>query len=402
MRRLIQFEWRKAFLRLPVLVLLVLFTAVDLVKIYGDYQENSYLAMDASWNAAYWDLYEDYSGEITLDKINSLLALYRPLKEQTADLTATSAYGVEGTLTGNIWSDKNMLSRYYVKPMQYCYTYQNLAAQVYLKATENVELFADLGSRYEAAKNERIAALYSGRQIDSFYYTEGWLYYVYYDFSTVLVLLLCLYGLSQVFTREKESGMDHLLPTSRNGGRRTVAAKLIAATLFIAGVSLWFSLVDYVDFSVIFGMGGGAGLPIYAIENLAYASVNLTIWQYAVASALSRALGVWVFGMAVLLVSVFCRHALVPLAAGAAAFVALAMAGAQWNYSSHTWLAALNPYSLVVGRFLYGRTEFVSLFGIPLLSWEAALLCAAAAGLCLIFLIFRFGRGSVLKGGRSA
>lgn len=402
MRRLIGFEWRKSFLRLPVLVLLVLFTAVDIVKIYGVYQENSYLAEEAVWNTVYWELYGDYSGEMTLDKINALLELYRPLEEQTADLTATSAYGVEGTLTGNIWSDKNLLSRYYVTPMQYCYTYRNLAAQIYLKAKENVELFSDVGNRYEAAKNERVAALYGGRQIDSFYYTEGWLYYVYYDFSTILVLLLCLYGLSQVFTREKESGMDKLLPTIRNGGRRTVAAKVTAVTMFLAGASLWFSVVDYAAFSVIFSIKGGASLPIYAIENLAYASVNLTIWQYAVVTALSRALGIWVFGMAVLLVSVFCKHSLIPLAAGAAAFAVLALAGARWNYSSHTWLAALNPYSLVVGRLLYGRTKFVNLFGTPLLSWEAALLCAAAMGLCMVLLIFRFGRGGVLKGGRNA
>lgn len=402
MRRLVGFEWRKSFLRLPVLILFVLFTAVDIVKIYGVYQENSYLAMDESWDTAYWELYENYSGEMTLDKINSLLALYRPLAEQTADLTATSAFGVEGTMTGNIWSDKNLLNRYYVTPMQYCYTYRNLAAQVYLRAKENVELFTSVGNRYEAAKNERIAALYSARQIDSFYYTEGWLYYVYYDFSTMLVLFLCLYGLAQVFTREKESGMDRLLPTIRNGGRRTVAAKLIAVSLFVAGASLWFSVVDYVAFSVIFGLGGGAGLPIYAIENLAYASVDLTIWQYAAVTALSRALGIWVFGMAVLLVSVFCRHSLIPIAAGAAAFALLVLAGAQWNYSSHTWLAALNPYSLMAGRLLYGRTKFVSLFGVPLLSWEAALLCAAVLGLCLVLLSLRFGHGGVLKGGRKA
>ena len=218
MRRLIVFEWRKSFLHLPVLLLLVLFTVSDIAKIYDVYHENSYLAMEESWDKAYWELYPDYSGEMTLDKINSLLAIYRPLEEQTADLTATSAVGVEGTLTGNIWSDRNLLSRYYINPMQYCYTYRNFAMKIYLKARENVELFTDLENRYEEIKNQRIAILYSGRQINSFYSTEGWLYFLYYDFSIILALLLCLYGVSQIFTLEKESGMDRLLPTSRNGG----------------------------------------------------------------------------------------------------------------------------------------------------------------------------------------
>ena len=400
MMRLVGFEWRKSFWHLRVLLLLALFTVADIVKIHGVYQENSYLAMEESWNKAYWELYPDYSGKITLDKINSLLATYRPLEEQTADLTATSAFGVEGTLTGNIWSDRNLLSRYYVRPMEYCYTYRNLAARIFLKANENAELFTGLENRYEAAKNRRIATLYGGRLIDEFCYTEGWLYYVYHDFSIMLALLLCLYGVSQIFTLEKESGMDRLVPTSRNGGRRTVAAKLIASTLFTTGVSLWFSAVDYVSFAVIFHLGSGAGLPVYAIENFAYASANITLWQYAGINALSRVLGIWIFSMAVLLLSVFCKHPLIPLAAGATAFTSIALAGAHWNYSSHIWLAVLNPYSLMVGRLLYGRTKFVSLLGMPLLSWEAALLSAAMAGMCLVLLIARFGSSSVLKGGR--
>ena len=174
MRQLIYFEWRKSFHRLAVLALLVLFTAVDVAKIYSVYQENSHLAMDESWHTAFWGLYDNYAGEMNTDKINSLLVLYRPLEEQTADLTATTAYGIEGTLTGNIWSDKNLIDRYYMKPMQYCYTYQNLAAQIHLKANENVSLYTVLNNSYEVSKNRRIAALYNGRQVHDFRYTEGW------------------------------------------------------------------------------------------------------------------------------------------------------------------------------------------------------------------------------------
>ena len=54
MRRLIVFEWRKSFLHLPVLLLLVLFTVSDIAKIYDVYHENSYLAMEESWDKAYW------------------------------------------------------------------------------------------------------------------------------------------------------------------------------------------------------------------------------------------------------------------------------------------------------------------------------------------------------------
>lgn len=401
MRRLIKFECRKAFFRWPVAVLCVLLSIINILKVDNVYHENSYLAENKSWDIAYWELYGKYSGEMTLDKVHSLLDIYHPLEEQTADMTATSAFGVEGTITGNIWSDKNLLDRYYVSPMQYCYTYQNLAMRVCFKARENVELFTYLGNNYEVAKNERIATLFTGRQINNFHYTEGWLYYTYYDFSTMLVLLLCFYGIAQVFTREKESRMDKLLPTSRNGRQLTTLAKVFASTLFIVGISLWFSVLDFVSFSIIFGMSDGIFLPIYAIENLSYTSIDLSIWQYAIVTALSRTLGVWVLSMAVLLISVFCQYALIPIVAGVTMFLCLVLAQIQWGYSSHAWLKIFNPYSLMDSRLLYGKTEFVNFFGIPLLTWEAALLAMAVVGMCLVLMIFRFRKISALKGGAS-
>ena len=179
-----------------------------------------------------------------------------------------------------------------------------------------------------------------------------------------------------------------------------MAGKLIAGTLYIAGISLWFSAVDYFTFSAIFNLWDGVSLPIYAINNLAYASAKLTMWQYAAVTALSRALGIWIVGMAILLVSIFCRHAMLPIAVGTIAVTALSLTGAKWSYSSHTWLAVLNPYSLIEGRLLYGRTEFVNFFGIPILNWEAAVPCALTVGFCFMWGIFHFACHGNQKRGR--
>lgn len=126
------------------------------------------------------------------------------------------------------------------------------------------------------------------------------------------------------------------------------------------------------------------------------------MWQYAIATALSRALGIWVVGMAILIISIFCRHAMFPIATGVMATMLLSLTGAKWSYSSHTWLAALNPYSLMAGRLLYGRTEFVNFFGIPILSWEAAVPCALTVGLCSVLMVFHFScRGNQKRGRHS-
>ena len=82
-------------------------------------------------------------------------------------------------------------------------------------------------------------------------------------------------------------------------------------------------------------------------------------------------------------------------------FLCLVLAQIQWGYSSHAWLKIFNPYSLMDSRLLYGKTEFVNFFGIPLLTWEAALLAMAVVGMCLVLMIFRFRKISALKGGAS-
>lgn len=88
MMRLIRFEFIKQFCKRSTLVILVLFSMINLLKIHSEYKAYSYLSNgndERSWNAVYWHLYDEYSGEITARKINHLLDLYSPLAEATAD-----------------------------------------------------------------------------------------------------------------------------------------------------------------------------------------------------------------------------------------------------------------------------------------------------------------------------
>lgn len=391
MIRLVKFELRKIFLRWPIFAALILFTLIDIVKINSVYRGTSYLAENNVWHTVYWEQYEEYQGEMTLDKIEALLSVYRPLEEMTADLTATTAHDVEGTFTGNIYSDKNLLNRYFVSPMEYLYTYRYSANEVAERAKANIEVYSERGNTYEMRKNALIVQLYSGRAITDFYYTEGFQLYLNYDFSTLLVLLLILYGLSQAFTVDKEREMNQLLLTAVNGGISTILAKIIAASLFVAAVSLWFSTVDFFSFHFVSEMFAAGSLPVYAVENLGEASVNLSLLQYSIASAACRALGFWVLGMVFLLAGEVGQHALIPFAVNGCLFLLAAAAGVVWSYSSAGWLKVWNPYSLLVNRVLFGKTEFINLFGTPVLTWQVALGAAVIFGAAAVFLVLLFG-----------
>lgn len=391
MIRLIRYEFIKQFCKRSILILLLLFSVANLFKIYGEYKSYSHLANgrgEQSWHTVHWQLYGDYQGEITPEKIDKLLSVYQPLAQATADMTANTATDDPNTLTGNIYSDRNLLEKYFVKPMQYFYEYGDQAEQVADRARRNAVLYEELGAGYQQRESGAIYNLYAGRSIPSFAYREMCNYYLNYDFSIVLTLLLCLYGIIGTFVSEKETQMDMLLLVSPNGGRKTVLAKIVAATMFLLLVSLWFSLLDLIGFAASFQTFEGLHLPVYAIPTFAEASVNISILQYVFISAALKGVGVWAVGMICLLVSMFWKNALLPFVINFALCMAMVVSGAAYAHSKFLWTKVLNPYSLLANRVLLGKTEFVNLGGFPVLTWQAAVWIVVIVGVAVVTAIY--------------
>lgn len=381
--RLIRFELSKLFCRRSVLVLLVLFSIVNGAKVHGEWSSYSFLAdgnAPRSWHTVHWQLYDQYRGAITAEKVEALLAAWQPLAQATADMTANTATDDESAMTGNLYSDRNLLEKYFVDPMRYSYEYAGRARQVAEKARQNIETSGE-GALYWQRENAAIYDIYAGRAVPDFAYVEMANYYLNYDFSLVLVLLLCLYGVAGTFAGEKECQMDQLLLTAPNGGRRTVLAKLVAASAFLLLVALWFSALDLACFIAAFGTAEGLALPVYAVPSFAEAPVNLSVLQCAALAAVARAAGVWALGMLWLLVSLLWRNALWPLIANLALTVAFLVAGAAVASSPFLWAKALSPYSLMASQVLLGRTEFLNLGGFPVPLWKAACGFALLVGL---------------------
>ena len=397
--RLFRFELRKLFLRAPVFIALAVFTVLDLAKICAVADDASLLRTDEVWARVYREQYGNYSGEITLDKINTLLDLYKPLEWITNDITATTRSDVEGTLTGNYYSDRNLLARYFVSPMRRFYNCRGDAETVVRLARDNEALYTRLGCGYEARMNAAVARIYSGRAVTEFRYTEGYRLLLTYDFSAVLALLILLYALCQTFARDRECRMDELMLATPGGGAASVLAKLAAATVFTLAVPLWFSTVDYLGFELVLNLSEANGLPVYAEGTMAASSVGMTLLGFYTVSALTRALGFWALGMMFLLISEAGRHALLPFAAGAAAFILCTAAGVRWGYSSEALFKAVNPYCVIINRLLFGRTEFINVLGVPVLTWQAALVMSVLLGLTAAALaLFLGGRNNIRKG----
>lgn len=344
----------------------MLLSVLNLANIYYQYSVNSYFADTEGWRDAYWKLYDDYSGEITAEKLEKLTDLYVPLKEKTADLTFNRAIDPDSLTGVNEFSDYLLLDDYYVADMERFCGYAETAEKTAQIAAENVNLYNAVGNLYQARVNVKIYQLFHGRQITEFAYLEGYNRMTEYTFSSWLVLLVCLLGASGLFAGEKEEKMDAFLKTMVRGYHTTVLAKLSVALGFSTLVSLWFSAVDYCGFACVYGFAGAGSLPVYALPNFTYSLLNCSLLQYFLLASLSRALGAALFTLLCCLLSLLFATSLLPFLLGCVLTGLFCLLADQTQNAYHALWRACNPAFLITGEALYQKTEYVNLFGEPI------------------------------------
>ena len=354
MLRIIGFEFRKSFCKRSVFIVLFILSLFNLWKIWDGYRTSSYLtdgekskfglteATDLS--DAYWSLYETHSGIITQEKVDKLSGWYNQLYSANQGKVSLSSVDL---FTGNIIDDMVLAEHYFTSPMQNFVNYSDEAKSVAAKAKENYNLYIKLGNPYDAKKNAYIYNLYSGRCIKEFAYTEGYDAFVNYQFSIVITLFLCFFGIVHVFVPEKETQMGTLLLTTLNGDKKLTSAKIIAATVYVVSVTLWFYLLDAGSFVLVYKTTEGGNLPLYALAGFDSAAVNWSALQYVTVVGLYRILGMWSLCMILLLLTEFFQNALVPFVGSLVVTAVLIFEGSSFAYSSTVWAKVLNPYSLL-------------------------------------------------------
>ena len=109
-----RYEMKKLFWKKSLLLILLLFTVIDVAKVRQEYHSTTYLTDDRaegmmSWKEAFWKLYGQYGGRLTEKKMNAFLKQYQPLQEETADMTASSIADDPQYMTGSGWQSCNMM-----------------------------------------------------------------------------------------------------------------------------------------------------------------------------------------------------------------------------------------------------------------------------------------------------
>lgn len=358
--RMVGFECRKNFFTPAMLVFLGILLLINGWKLSDTYEKK--VSQWSEYESQYGAFYEQYSGQITKEKLTALIDLYTPLAEKKIERKLSTAYDPDAYTYSEALDEEFYRTLFYTE-LRYDYLYQNAAYQIVCQAEQLSDFYQSVGNNYEAEKNAQIAADFSGRAILSFADTRGYEVLLKYDFSAMLVLLLSVFALCSMFVMERETDMYMLLQTAKYGGGCTVAAKLTATVLFVLVVCFAFFGQDFLMIYLQSDRNTALQLPIYALRYLEATGLNMKIWQYFLWSACIKIVGILGCCTIILLLSSLLRQTLYAFFASLVAVVGCAFL--QEYSQGRAILRLINPMELVVCRELVQRDVFINVFDHP-------------------------------------
>ena len=386
--RLVGVELRKNFLSPWMLLFLVVLLALNGWKLQAEYEKKTEEFSGVS--DTYESFYEKWSGTITADRVTELMTIYGPLEEKNASMSLDYTKG-SGTYTDREYGDYRFFFSQFANEMEYDYLYVNEAVAITQRAQELAELYGNVGNTYEVRKNHTIANTFAGRSIGKFAdtrYIEVWLAH---DYSSMMVLLLCLFGLCTVFVTERETEMYMLQRTAKLGGAATMASKLAASALLMIVVCVLFFVAAFFVLQLLSGHREALSSPVYAIKFFETTPLTMTIGQFVLWSGCVKLLGVMVCGCVILLMSCLCRRVLTTFVASFGCMMVMVVL--QEFCRTRVWLKWFNPMELIMVREIVTETAFVNVFNIPVPLYIFVIVGMLLTTGALMLSILRFNPG---------
>lgn len=364
---LLIFEFKKYAFKTYIILLVLICTIINLIGAYFSCAYYKKVYDHENFQKFYSSLLK---GTLTEDKIKFVISETKRLQELTADQTASHEYD-PNTYTGNIYADNFLFSLDIYPEVKYAVSYAYDNKRIVGKAEDNIDFFTNKNNSYEQTKNEQIVTIYGNRVITEFYDLKGMKYFVYYDFSSLIVLLLCVLIVVPVFVGERETRMDQFLPSFKKGGTRLVWTKIMFTFTVVLLISLWFSVWDLVGFS-LFTPLRGFDAPVFALKDFQFTPLNLKVYHYLFLGFVLKTIGVGALISLVLLASRAFKKTI--YAFGISAGVILIAYLSQFiAKESFRFFELINPALLIKNRYLFMNFAVQNIFDYPVRSSTVAI-----------------------------
>lgn len=397
MIRLTYFEIRKNYLRGYVVIALLVFLLLNIFIIYKNYVSGDsntpgynlpHSAKYEKWWNSYDDMHDKLSGKLTMDKVRFVVDEYNRLIAMVSD-RSYSTEEQEDTYTGYIWGDYVFITKYFYRPMKYISTYESAIKQVIKNAEDNIEFYSQSGNNFDKTKNQFIKEHYSERKVSVFYNSKVWDSLFKYSFSDLLIILLMFLGIVPIFVNEKVSKMEPLILSSRKGRINMSFVKVFSVLLYIVFLVSFFSSINFLVFKLLYGLSG-IEMPIYAIEAFQYTPLNCSVGMFYVLQILLKALGFFVFGMWICIISALFQRVIYPyLISALSMVVGIYASGYVASIETiKTILALISPFTLLSSNRLFNELLAVNIRDIFYLRAHVAIIIQVCIMVFLYFLIY--------------
>lgn len=346
----ILFELKKILQNKFIWLLIVSFLIIDLYKIYDIKKSLDYPIVGSE------KIYNIVKGNVTNDKAEFLINNYDRLSRIVEEDTYSKEGNQEGTYTGYIYGDYSEFGEYY-EDYKKIYNYPKEMNKILQVAQDNLDLYKS-GDEFEIRKNQKIISDYAGRKIDKYYSTDNMQTYLEYDFSTLLMYILVLAGVSEILFLEKKNKMFFLIETSAKGMKKNMFSKLLSIGIYSLMLVLIVKAVDILWFAAFFDIEGWTQ-PLYSISDYMYTPFNNSIITYIIFDTVLKYVGVLFWGIVTFFISYIFMDNVRTMAVGMAAFC-----GAIFLCLNDK--AIINPIALFVPTELVKNFEVINILGFPI------------------------------------
>lgn len=298
--RLFVYELKKTVFRVSMLVLLAAFLVINLYKL------NEIEIMNKRREAPYLigSMFEDFKGEITPEKVQRAFAYQEKMNAIIASGNYSTTEASDEFYCGYAFGDSYNIG-FLLQRMDSVYHYSDQMEALCERADKIVD-FYEGRSAYEVNKNEIIKTLYSGRKLRVIGNYYAFLYYFDYEFSSLLVIMLTVFGFAAAFTGEKAVNADKII-ISCGRAKDIYIAKHCSMYVFVFAVTLIFSIEDLAFFGSIYGIEF-INQPVYAMDGFGNTPCAVTIWGALLISVLEKMTAYFFIGETVMVISSFFRN----------------------------------------------------------------------------------------------
>ncbi len=377
--KVIYYEMRKSWLKAIVVVVLIVLTALNIIRIY-DLCRTTYSHTFGQSHDSYFRLYETVCGELTEEKTEPFRKRAKELADSVSDRVYSTEYQPDKYIYTGYQYGEFVLYNLFIGPqISYAATYSNTSNLIAAKAADNYYFYLENGKEFEAEKNALIYRSYRNREIPEYRATYWTRLFFNYDFSSLLCVVMLMLGLSAGFTSERETGMFQLITASGNDGK-TIYAKIISAVIYCLFLSVYFTACDLTVTHIFLGIDG-LDMPLYSSEIFDETPFGFSFMTAVCLWVGVRFLALFTISLIILLISKIVPNTIISMVSSFGISLALILLTAASDTSFNP-ICSLKP-SAYIKYFdvvnVFGKPVFSLYWTIAILMLECLVLCFAIA-----------------------